>query len=594
MFTKNSFAIIYWLQISAAQQMLDFDYLCWRDPSVLAFVNPWQKYSNHKLFYGKREIMIESFPSVREIRWNLIDKADTVVNFASFRSAFNATLECLSVKAFPNIVIVAEGIPERQVRELISINRERKLNIIGPSTVWAMTSGEMRIWNTGWSLDNIVESRLYRKWSVWFVSKSGGMSNEMRRVISYRTNWTHTSVAVWWDRFYVSTFKDIISHYEENDEIDMIVLLWEVWWTEELEIAEMIKNWEITKKVCAFCIWTISDDLTWEVQFWHAGAKANSRLESAVYKNQKLKEAWAAVPDSFMDFWDLIESEFLKMWTVKVWLEEPLYITERVKDINERRPTHFTSSISDERGEELKYNWKLISEFTTEWCFSNVISNLWLKRDLPLYARDFIKLILIILADHWPAVSGATNAIVTARAGNDLKSSLIAWLTTIGPMFWWAIDWAWSHFLEAMNKSQTPSDFVKQMKIDWKRIPWIGHKVKSKFNPDKRCEIMLSFVKNNFPQHRYVDFALEVEALTLEKKPNLILNVDWVIAASLIDIFENIWMDYQEIREYIDSGIFNAFFILARTTGFIGHILDQKRLKEGLYRTPWEDIYYTE
>ena len=26
--------------------------------------------------------------------------------------------------------------------------------------------------------------------------------------------------------------------------------------------------------------------------------------------------------------------------------------------------------------------------------------------------------------------------------------------------------------------------------------------------------------------------------------------------------------------------------------GFIGHFLDQKRLKQGLYRHPWDDISY--
>lgn len=26
--------------------------------------------------------------------------------------------------------------------------------------------------------------------------------------------------------------------------------------------------------------------------------------------------------------------------------------------------------------------------------------------------------------------------------------------------------------------------------------------------------------------------------------------------------------------------------------GFIGHYLDQKRLKQGLYRHPWDDISY--
>ena len=39
MFTKKSGAVIYGIQIQSAQQMLDFDYLSGRDPSVIAFIN---------------------------------------------------------------------------------------------------------------------------------------------------------------------------------------------------------------------------------------------------------------------------------------------------------------------------------------------------------------------------------------------------------------------------------------------------------------------------------------------------------------------------------------------------------------------------
>ena len=32
--------------------------------------------------------------------------------------------------------------------------------------------------------------------------------------------------------------------------------------------------------------------------------------------------------------------------------------------------------------------------------------------------------------------------------------------------------------------------------------------------------------------------------------------------------------------------------MLGRSIGFIGHHLDQKRLRTGLYRHPWDDITY--
>jgi len=48
----------------------------------------------------------------------------------------------------------------------------------------------------------------------------------------------------------------------------------------------------------------------------------------------------------------------------------------------------------------------------------------------------------------------------------------------------------------------------------------------------------------------------------------------------------------EQAKECIDNGILNGLFVLGRTIGFIGHHLDQKRLKQGLYRHPWEDITY--
>jgi ATP-citrate lyase beta-subunit len=47
-----------------------------------------------------------------------------------------------------------------------------------------------------------------------------------------------------------------------------------------------------------------------------------------------------------------------------------------------------------------------------------------------------------------------------------------------------------------------------------------------------------------------------------------------------------------EIEEMVEIGYLNALFALARCIGIIGHIFDQKRLKTGLYRHPWDDIIY--
>lgn len=49
-------------------------------------------------------------------------------------------------------------------------------------------AGAFRIGDTAGTLENIVACKLYRPGSVGFVSKSGGMSNEMYNVLSRATN----------------------------------------------------------------------------------------------------------------------------------------------------------------------------------------------------------------------------------------------------------------------------------------------------------------------------------------------------------------------------------------------------------------------
>ena len=202
-------------------------------------------------------------------------------------------------------------------------------------------------------------------------------------------------------------------------------------------------------------------------------------------------------------------------------------------------------------------------------------------------------MVLKIVADHGPAVSGAHNAKVTARAGKDLISSLVTGLLTIGPRFGGAIDGAAKYFKMAKEKGMDPYEFVDYMKkVEKKPIPGIGHRIKSTKNPDKRVELLKNFAKENFPSTELLDYALEVEKVTTAKKENLILNVDGTIGVLLVDMFRSLGFSEEEIDELIEAGAFNAFFVLGRSIGFIGHILDEKRLAMPLYRHPWDDILY--
>ena len=130
-----------------------------------------------------------------------------------------------------------------------------------------------------------------------------------------------------------------------------------------------------------------------------------------------------------------------------------------------RKPAAFISTISDDRGQELLYAGMPISDvFREDIGIGGVMALLWFRRRLPKYACRFLEMVLMLTADHGPAVSGAMNTIITTRAGKDLISALVSGLLTIGSRFGGALDGAAEEFTSAYDKGLSPREFVDTMR----------------------------------------------------------------------------------------------------------------------------------
>ncbi len=600
LFDRNTQAFIYNNQVNATQRMLDFDYVAGRDtPSVAAMINPTGADSFAKFFFGKREILVPIYRTLEKAA-ELHPNVDVMINFASFRSAAPSTEEALAIPQLRTIVIIAEGVPERRMKLLTAKAKALGKVIIGPATVGGVRAGCFKIGNAGGTIENIIESKLHRPGSVGFVSKSGGLSNEAYNIIARNTDGLYEGIAIGGDTYPGSTLLDHLLRFEKIPEVKLLVCLGEVGGSGEYDIAEALKSKKITKPLVIWVTGTCSKAFKTEVQFGHAGAKAGSEAETADAKNAALRKAGAIVPDSYDDYDQKIKATYeslVKRGVIKPKPEPPvpkvpMDYAKAVKNGVVRKPASFICTISNDRGEELLYGKMPISEvFKKDIGIGGVLSILWFKSQFPAYATKFIEMAIMVTADHGPAVSGAHNAIVAARAGKDLISSVASGMLTIGPRFGGAIDGAAQMFSEAYDRRLTPSQFVAEMKKKGVNIQGIGHLVKSVHNPDMRVTIMKEYAKKHFKSTPLLDFALEVEKITTAKKDNLILNVDGCIGICFVDMLRN-EMPKNEADEYIQMGALNALFVLGRTIGMIGHFLDQKRLKQGLYRHPWDDIAY--
>uniref|UniRef100_A0A8C9TG09 ATP-citrate synthase n=1 Tax=Scleropages formosus TaxID=113540 RepID=A0A8C9TG09_SCLFO len=602
LFTKHTKSIVWGMQTRAVQGMLDFDYVCSREePSVAAMVYPFTGDHKQKFYWGHKEILLPVYKNMGDAM-KKHPEVDVLISFASLRSAFDSTMETMQYPQIHTIAIIAEGIPEAQTRRLIKRADEKGVTIIGPATVGGIKPGCFKIGNTGGMLDNILASKLYRPGSVAYVSRSGGMSNELNNIVSRTTDGVFEGVAIGGDRYPGSTFMDHVLRYQDTPEVKMIVVLGEIGGTEEYKICDGIRTGRITKPMVCWCIGTCATLFSSEVQFGHAGACANQASETAVAKNQALMEAGAFVPRSFDELGDIIKKvydDLVATGTIVPAKEVPPptvpmdYSWARELGLI-RKPASFMTSICDERGQELLYAGMPITEvFKEEMGLGGVLGLLWFQRRLPRYACQFIEMCLMVTADHGPAVSGAHNTIICARAGKDLISSLTSGLLTIGDRFGGALDAAAKQFSKAFDSGLLPMEFVNKMKKEGRLIMGIGHRVKSINNPDMRVQILKDYVKQHFPATQLLDYALDVEKITTSKKPNLILNVDGFIGVAFVDLLRTCGgFTRDEADEFVEIGALNGIFVLGRSMGFIGHYLDQKRLKQGLYRHPWDDISY--
>ncbi len=600
LFEKETKAIVFGRQAVAVQSMLDFDFISKREtPSVVCFVSP-DRPGFERLFFGNKEILFPAYKTITEAVKKHPD-ATVMVNFAPSRFVYQTTVDAINTENIKVIAIIAEGVPERETRVLSSLAKEKGKVIIGPATVGGVIAGKFKIGNAGGTTENIISSKLYRPGSVGLVTKSGGMLNEMFNMIARNSDGVYEGIAIGGDRYPSSSLADHCLRLEEIPDVKFLVLLGEVGGLEEYKVVEALKSGKIKKPLIAWVTGTCSKIFPTEVQFGHAGARAGANNETADSKNAALKEAGAIVPDSFDDLPEEIKKTYdeLKSKGIIQEIKEfvppqlPMDYDALMKQGLIRRHAEFINTIADERG-ELSYSGVPITKIIKEkHSIGYAIGLLWLQKKLPEYASEFIELLITVFADHGPCVSGAHNTMVAARAGKDLISSVASGLLTMGPRYGAAQEESGRYYFWARKEGLTPQEAIDYAKKNHIPLPGFGHKVKSTKNIDWREKILIEFVREKFPYTEYLDYCLEMEKITTKVSDKFIFNIGGISGALWLDLLKSLGYTDDEVGELIEEGILTSINVLSRIIGYIGHHLEQNRLKENLYRVPYDDVLYS-
>ncbi len=570
--------------VNAARRMGEFCHLCRLPFYVEAFVYPPDAGKTYDIPVGSQIVAVPIYGTLSEAT-AAHGSINTALVYIGPARAAAAAMEAMDNPNIKSISMITEGVPEKDAKLMIKKAKKTGKLLNGPSAIGIMSAGKARLGVVGGEYNNLILSKLYRQGSFGVITKSGGLSNEIMWIISQFADGITTAIGIGGDAYPVTDFVDYLELFEKDPDTKAVVIVGEMGGNLEEGAAAWYaakpRRIKLIGVVGGFC----QEKLPKGMKFGHAGAKEGAHGEgSARSKANALLKAGAIVPETFGALGPAIKKVYddLKAvgQTTKAEDLAPSELPQLPRKVEEGLKSGmiaveplFKNTITDDRGEEPLYCGYAASELINEgYDIPHVVGLLWNKKlPTPLEA-ELIKRIIILSADHGPAVSGAFGTILAACAGIGLPQSVAAGMIMIGPRFGGAVTDAAVYMDYGLrNYPNDVPGFLAYMKKEVGPVPGIGHRVKSLKNPDKRVEEIIRFVRENNITSPRLDYALKVQAITTTKKDNLILNVDGTMGCVLLD------MGYP-----VES--LNGFFMLARTIGMIGHWIDQKRNQGRLIR----------
>lgn len=575
-------AVVFGNHAGIIQSTLDFDYMAGKSqPSIKAVIGVQRQYLRY--FWGEVEIVIPGYVDLKDMKETDREQVDLFAVAQSGRRALSAVESALEF--LPHVkggMIFAEGVSERHALELRRKANQKGIFILGPASVGFMIAGGCKIGAIGGTLaEQMAQTKVIAAGSTAVVSTSGGMTNELINMIAGAGSSVSFAAAVGGERYPVTKPVDIVEAALNDTQTQSVVFFGEVGGRDEYEVAEIYQKAENKKPLICYIAGQVAESFEDSPQFGHAKALAQNAQETASAKKQVLRAAGAYVADSFIEFENLISQN-----TVKVQGEYAAVVVPGASGA--RRHASFVNTVSSDKGGSVKLLGEELVNFVDDKPLSHIALAMFLGHQpkSPQFT-SFIDTSVKLLVDHGPQVSGAVNTMITARAGKDLTAGLAAGLLTIGSRFGGAINEAAVNWLNAVSEGANPHEFVEGFAKQKVYIAGIGHKKYRVDSPDPRVKKIL----DSFTPGRYTSFALEVQKITTNKKAQLILNVDGLIAAMTLDMLEQEeGYTEEQIRKLIATEFFNAIFVYGRTVGLIAHFLDQKRLDEGLFRLADDQI----
>jgi len=168
--------------------------------------------------------------------------ANTTMVFVPARFAADAIYEAVDA-GIETVVCIAEGLPAHEMLRVYNYIRPKGITMLGPNCPGALSPGKANV--------GIIPAEIFREGAIGVVSRSGTLTYQIGHELTQRGLGNSTIVGIGGDPVVGSSFIDVLSRFQADDQTEVIVMVGEIGGDEEEKAAAFIEA-EVTKPVVAY------------------------------------------------------------------------------------------------------------------------------------------------------------------------------------------------------------------------------------------------------------------------------------------------------------------------------------------------------
>ncbi|MEO6109534.1 MAG: succinate--CoA ligase subunit alpha [Candidatus Saccharimonadales bacterium] len=247
---------------------------------------------------GKAGQEVEGVPvydSIEAIK--AITNVDISIIFVPAPYAKAAILEAITADV-PLIVCITEGIPIHDMLTIKKILKTSQSTLLGPNSPGALLPNINKL--------GIIPAAMSLLGKVAIVSRSGTLTYEAMAGLTQMGVGQKYVIGIGGDQVHGMGYIECLELFQNDPDVDHIVLIGEIGGQEEIEAAAFIKA-SVTKPVYAYIA---GHHAPAGIQLGHAGAILGSEKESANSKSQILKDNGVFVASQLTDLIEKVASSY--------------------------------------------------------------------------------------------------------------------------------------------------------------------------------------------------------------------------------------------------------------------------------------------